>query len=116
MTINQSGQETVTTLPNEPAAEIKAPVLEAAAPSIVEKITPLDTVPRQRSEKALWILAFIAIVAALYLARAFLVPLLFGILVSYTLRPVWTGSNAIVFREHWGPRLCSERSSAAFPG
>ena len=86
--INQSSQETVTTLPNEPAAEIKAPVLEAAAPPIVEKITPLDTVPRQRSETALWILVFIAIIAALYLARAFLVPLLFGILVSYTLRPV----------------------------
>lgn len=44
--------------------------------------------PRQRSETALWILAFIAIIAALYLARAFIVPLLFGILVSYTLRPV----------------------------
>ncbi len=37
---------------------------------------------------ALWILAMIAFVAALYLARAFFVPLLIGILVSYTLDPV----------------------------
>jgi predicted PurR-regulated permease PerM len=37
---------------------------------------------------ALWILAIIAFVAALYLGRAFVVPLLIGILVSYTLDPV----------------------------
>lgn len=37
---------------------------------------------------ALWILAVIAVVSALYLARAFFVPLLFGILVSYTLGPL----------------------------
>jgi len=36
----------------------------------------------------LGILAIIALVAALYLARAFFVPLLIGILASYTLRPV----------------------------
>lgn len=36
----------------------------------------------------LGILAFIAFVAALYLARAFFVPLLIGILASYTLSPV----------------------------
>lgn len=35
-----------------------------------------------------WIIAMIAIVTALYLARAFFVPLLFGIIVSYTLGPV----------------------------
>ncbi len=37
---------------------------------------------------ALAVLAAIALVAALYLARAFFVPLLIGILVSYALRPV----------------------------
>ena len=78
----------MTTPPDEPSTELSAPVLETAMPPLVEKIMPLDTVPRQRSETALWILAFIAIIAALYLARAFIVPLLFGILVSYTLRPV----------------------------
>lgn len=40
---------------------------------------------------ALWILAVIAVVAALYLARAFFVPLLLGILVSYTLGPLVDG-------------------------
>jgi predicted PurR-regulated permease PerM len=45
-------------------------------------------VSTERGATALWILASFAIVAALYLARAFIVPLLFGILVSYTLRPV----------------------------
>ena len=37
---------------------------------------------------SLGLLAFIALVAALYLARAFFVPLLIGILASYTLSPV----------------------------
>ncbi|MEP6604868.1 MAG: AI-2E family transporter, partial [Nitrosospira sp.] len=45
-------------------------------------------VANERGATALWVLASFAIVAALYLARAFIVPLLFGILVSYTLRPV----------------------------
>lgn len=40
---------------------------------------------------AVWILTVIAVVAALYLARAFFVPLLFGILVSYTLGPLVDG-------------------------
>jgi predicted PurR-regulated permease PerM len=41
-----------------------------------------------RMNVSLGILAVIALVAALYLARAFFVPLLIGILVSYTLSPV----------------------------
>lgn len=41
-----------------------------------------------RMNVSLGILAVIAFVAALYLARAFFVPLLIGILVSYTLSPV----------------------------
>lgn len=40
---------------------------------------------------ALWILAAIALVAALYLARAFFVPLLIGILASYALHPLVDG-------------------------
>ncbi len=43
---------------------------------------------RTGNSAALWILAVIAVVGALYLARAFFVPLLFGILVSYTLGPL----------------------------
>jgi predicted PurR-regulated permease PerM len=75
-------------LPDESAIELKAPALEVAVPTVTEKPMLLDTVPRERSPTALWILAFIAVIAALYLARAFIVPLLFGILVSYTLSPV----------------------------
>lgn len=41
-----------------------------------------------RMEVAVGLLAIIALIAALYLARAFVVPLLIGILASYTLRPV----------------------------
>ena len=41
-----------------------------------------------RMSRALIVLAVIAVVASIYFARAFLVPLLIGILVSYTLRPV----------------------------
>lgn len=43
---------------------------------------------RNTSSLALVLLAAIALVAALYLARAFFVPLLIGILGSYALRPV----------------------------
>jgi predicted PurR-regulated permease PerM len=75
-------------LSNESATELNPPTVEAAVPIVTEKITPLDIVSRERSPTALWILAFIAVIAALYLARAFIVPLLFGILVSYTLSPV----------------------------
>jgi predicted PurR-regulated permease PerM len=78
----------VNSLSNESAHESKVSVLEAAAPTVVEKTVPPDTVSRERSAMALWILVFIAVIASLYLARAFIVPLLFGILVSYTLRPV----------------------------
>jgi len=41
-----------------------------------------------RTGAAVVVLAVIALVAALYLARAFFVPLLIGILASYMLRPV----------------------------
>jgi predicted PurR-regulated permease PerM len=42
----------------------------------------------RRMNLALGFIAVVALVAALYLARAFFVPLLIGILASYTLRPV----------------------------
>ena len=44
--------------------------------------------PYWRMSVALMLLALIALVSALYLARAFFVPLLIGILASYALRPV----------------------------
>ena len=47
-----------------------------------------------RMNVSLGVLAIIAFVAALYLARAFLVPLLIGILASYTLSPLVAWLNA----------------------
>ena len=64
----------------ETGYEPPVPAAEAAA-----------LVDRRRNSSmsvALIVLAGIALVAALYLARAFFVPLLIGILASYALRPV----------------------------
>ena len=44
--------------------------------------------PDRRVRLAAGILAALAVVAALYLARGFFVPLLIGILASYTLHPL----------------------------
>jgi predicted PurR-regulated permease PerM len=44
---------------------------------------------------SLAVLAILALVAALYLARAFLVPLLLGILTSYALRPIVDGMQLL---------------------
>jgi predicted PurR-regulated permease PerM len=49
---------------------------------------PANAAGCPRASVAVGVLAVIAIVAALYLARAFFVPLLIGILASYTLRPL----------------------------
>ncbi len=73
----------------EMAPDTAVPALESAA-----------FVDRRRDTSmslALTVLATIALVAALYLARAFFVPLLIGILGSYTLRPVvdWLESHHI---------------------
>ena len=48
-----------------------------------------------RTTLALVLLAGIAVIAALYFARAFFVPLLIGILASYTLRPVVNWLNRL---------------------
>ena len=73
---------------DESTAELKVEIPEVVVQVVTEEKPPPWTTPDGRSVTALWILALIAMVAALYLARAFIVPLLFGILVSYTLRPV----------------------------
>ncbi|GAB4507948.1 MAG: AI-2E family transporter [Sulfuricaulis sp.] len=70
---NETDSEVVTV----PAAIHTDPVLIAAR---VDRIS--------RTGAAVVVIAVIALVAALYLARAFFVPLLIGILASYMLRPV----------------------------
>ena len=73
---------------DESMTELKGPDPKVVVPIVTQEITPLGTSSNGRSAIALWILALIALVAALYLARAFIVPLLFGLLISYTLGPV----------------------------
>lgn len=57
-------------------------------PAINQPILTINKTPYIRMNVAVGILAAIALVAALYLAHAFFVPLLIGILASYTLSPV----------------------------
>lgn len=61
--------------------------LDTAVP-VAESVEVVDRRRNTSMSLALGFLALIALVAALYLARAFFVPLLIGILASYALRPV----------------------------
>jgi predicted PurR-regulated permease PerM len=65
----------------QPPGAVDAPADESAGSAVRARRS-------SRMSLALIILAVIALTAALYLARAFFVPLLIGILVSYTLSPV----------------------------
>ena len=67
-----------------------APLVHASEPA-AEPVLP-D--PRAALVVGVAILAVIAVVAALYLARAFFVPLLIGILAAYALRPLVDGLKA----------------------
>lgn len=62
--------------------------MKTAAATGIATTAPEPASPFARSQLALAALAVIALVAALYLARAFFVPLLIGILASYALRPL----------------------------
>ena len=63
-------------------------VPDAAVPAADAVAVAVRAGRYRRMNLALGFIAVIALVAALYLARAFFVPLLIGILASYTLRPV----------------------------
>jgi predicted PurR-regulated permease PerM len=66
---------------DSPAAGSEAPAAVPPEPAIpLKRISPVAL--------GVGILAAIAVVAALYLARAFFIPLLIGILAAYALRPV----------------------------
>jgi predicted PurR-regulated permease PerM len=73
------------------AGEQAEPVVEAAEISMRASRYALMT----HMSVALTVLAVIALIAALYFARAFFVPLLIGILASYALRPLVDGLQAI---------------------
>ena len=68
--------------------EIGPDTAVAAAEPVAEPVALGDRRRNTSMSLALAVLAGIALVAALYLARAFFVPLLIGILASYALRPV----------------------------
>lgn len=74
-------------LPVPDEAPAAADVTTAAMPELLPELLP-ELRRKSRSGLAPAILAGIACVGALYLARAFVVPLLIGILISYTLHPV----------------------------
>lgn len=63
-------------------------VLKKSGPAVVPAVVTIDETPYLRMNVAVGLLTVIAIVAALYLARAFFVPLLIGMLASYALSPV----------------------------
>ena len=75
-------------LPFVPAREADPEVASGASAPAAD--SEAATVPAFRYSRlvAISVLAVIAVVAALYLARAFFVPLMLGILASYALRPV----------------------------
>jgi len=75
---------------NVTASSPDSPAIEATAPALATDSVAAAPSPKRRLPMTLGvgILAVIAVVAALYLARAFFVPLLIGILASYALRPL----------------------------
>ena len=70
--------------------------MDVSSPAGVDPVSVAAHVDRiSRTGAAVVVLAVIALVAALYFARAFFVPLLIGILASYMLRPVVDGLKAL---------------------
>ena len=70
-----------------PPSEAVEAVAAMVAPPVELAEVPMRPRYLMRMSRALIVLAVIAVIATLYLGRAFLVPLLIGILASYTLRP-----------------------------
>lgn len=89
----------VATAAEPPVAEVAATAEEIAAPpSDVPSAATPEPRPARRmraSEIALIVLAALAVVAAAKLAEAVLVPVVVGILISYTLRPLVTGLERV---------------------
>ena len=77
-------------VPEDPAQQAADTSAEVAPEAAKEEAAKVEVRARRYSRNTLLlaIMAGIAVIAALYFARAFFVPLLIGILASYTLRPV----------------------------
>jgi predicted PurR-regulated permease PerM len=78
-----------------PPSPVGDGALLANGPAIESVAKLVPSRDHSNTNLALIVLAVIAVVAALYFARAFFVPLLIGILASYTLRPVVDGLQAL---------------------
>ena len=83
----------------EAEAEAEAEI-SSAGPQSAADVTAATTEPAGRDSRvgvAVGVLAVIALVAALYLARAFFVPLMIGILASYALHPLvdWLSARRV---------------------
>jgi len=70
------------------AAALDSPAADPEAPAASSAATPAPSKRTSPVALGVGILTTIAVVAALYLARAFFIPLLIGILAAYALRPV----------------------------
>jgi predicted PurR-regulated permease PerM len=68
--------------------DVTPPVAAESEPAAGDVRRSATTLFNRNVGTPLWILALVVLIAALHLARAFFVPLLFGILVSYTLAPI----------------------------
>ena len=77
------------------AADMLGPASEAPRSAARPMANAAGGARYQRMTLAVGVLAVIAVVAALYLARAFIVPLLIGLLASYALSPVVEWLKAI---------------------
>jgi len=75
-------------MPSVPARKADPKVASGAPVSAADSAAAAVSALSYSRLVAISVLAVIAVVAALYLARAFFVPLLLGILASYALRPV----------------------------
>jgi len=72
-----------------PLSEADSEVVDVSSAVVADPVSDAAHVDRiSRTGAAVVVIAVIALVAALYLARAFFVPLLIGILASYMLRPL----------------------------
>jgi predicted PurR-regulated permease PerM len=85
----------VDTEPLPGAPDVLGPTPEALRSAARAMANAAGGARYQRMTLAVGVLAFIAVVAALYLARAFIVPLLMGLLASYALSPVVEWLKAI---------------------
>jgi hypothetical protein len=111
MTVALLGAAVEASHPGEAGPEV---VSEASAPAVDSVAVAAPALRDWRVHLAAGVLAVLALVAALYLARGFFVPLLIGILASYALHPLvdWLEACRVASVRLW----CWRWWSGASPG